>query len=442
MPARAILAAIVLCMLGAPLHGQTPDVIYWRQPVFRIPFQVEPGEQARLREVQLHLSEDQGRNWRLHSSVGADQRSFAFKAEREGVYWFTVRTVDLDGRAHPASLEGIKPGLRVVVDTQPPTATLRALASRQDQVGIEWELRDDNLDVQSLNVEYRAQGSGAWLPLVIDKQTSGQKYWTPPSRNPLEVRLRVQDRAENQATAQLSLTASGTAVSSQETRTDGSSRPQNLVPAGPNAKVVNTTKISLNYTLEEVGPSGVSVVELWYTLDGRSWQRYGEDTDKTPPFVMEVNGEGTYGLAMVVRSGVGLGDRPPQLGDPAQMWIEVDLTKPVVHLATAEAGRGSDAGNLTITWNASDKNLIPNPITLLYAEKPEGPWSPIAKDLENTGRYVWRVPPTAPYRFLVRIEALDRGGNIGRADSPKPVVIDLSQPKGRLLGVDASPKPP
>jgi hypothetical protein len=58
--------------------------------------------------------------------------------------------------------------------------------------------------------------------------------------------------------------------------------------------------------------------------------------------------------------------------------------------------------------------------------------------LENTGRYVWRVPPGAPYRFHVRVEAVDKGGNVGHADSSKPVIVDLSVPRGRILGVDGA----
>mgnify|MGYP007022268180 CR=1 FL=1 len=42
-------------------------------------------------------------------------------------------------------------------------------------------------------------------------------------------------------------------------------------------------------------------------------------------------------------------------------------------------------------------------------------WSPIAKDLENTGSYLWRMPTDIPYQFFVRVEAADRAGNrIGR----------------------------
>jgi hypothetical protein len=123
------------------------------------------------------------------------------------------------------------------------------------------------------------------------------------------------------------------------------------------------------------------------------------------------------------------------LNDVPQMWLEVDTTNPLVQLLSAEAGRGTDLGNLSIQWSAADKNLAAQPIQILYAEQPGGEWKPVATNLENTGRHVWKVPPTVPYRFFLRIEAVDRAGNVGMAQSANPVIIDVAQPKGRLLGV-------
>ncbi len=437
MPARVLWSAVLIGWVGAaPALGQTPELLFCRQPVFRIPFQIELSEQPRLKEVQLYVSEDQGRTWRYSASAAADQRSFSFKADRDGLYWFAVRTKDTEGRFFPASLDGAKPQLRVLVDTQLPSATLRPLPPKGEQVGVEWEVRDENLDPLSLQLEYRTQNAGNWAPVLIEPQAVGQRYWTPSVRGPLEVRLRARDKAENQATAQIPLSNQGSGAGTG----DGARPRHNIVPPGATVKVVNSTDISLNYSLEDVGPSGVSLVELWYTIDGRSWQRYGEDPDKTSPFNMKVNGEGTYGLTLVVRSGVGLGDKPPQPGDPPQLWVEVDLTKPVVQVLSVDAGRGGEAGTLTVTWTASDRHLAGQPISLFYAEQSGGDWKPIATGLDNTGRYVWRIPPSTPYRFLVRVEAADRGGNLGVAETAKPVIVDLAQPKGRLLGIEGGPK--
>ncbi|MCS6978224.1 MAG: hypothetical protein NZM31_14620 [Gemmatales bacterium] len=438
---RVVLSALILLLAAGPARAQAPEIIWCRQPVFRIPFQIEPGDENRLKEVQLYLKLGEQGSWRLVKTVGPRERHFPFRAENDGLHQFLVRTVDLEGRAYPPRVEDAPPGLRVMVDTALPQAVLRQLPPRGEQIGIEWEVRDEHLDLNSLQIDVRSQGALAWQALPVDPVAFGQKYFSPPSRGPIEVRLRVKDRAENQGSAYLLIQGGGQDVVRRDAESWPTATPSpsgSATPRERDIRYINTTDLSLAYTLEDVGPSGVSVVELWFTRDGRTWQRHGEDPDKTSPFQVRFNSEGLYGLTLVVKSGVGLGDRPPQPGDPPQLWVEVDLTKPVVELRSVEAGRGPDAGTVTITWRAEDKNLAPAPISLYYAENPEGPWTIMTGGLENSGRYVWRVPPGVPYRFHVRVEAVDKGGNVGRADSSKPVIVDLSVPKGRILGVDGS----
>jgi hypothetical protein len=438
MPVRAVLGMLLMMAIGQHAVAQQPEIVYCKQPGFRIPFQIEPGEQSHLREVQLFLYDDLARQWKLYKSVGPEQKFFSFRAERDGRFSFLVRTLDSDGKFYPATLENTAPGLQVIVDTQSPIATLRALPQRQEQVGVEWEVRDDNLDIASLQLEYRSQGLGEWQPLTIDRQANGQRYWVPQMRGPYEARLRVRDRADNIGTAYLLLPGGGD-VGRRGNYDSGYANPppKSMGQLAAPAKIVNSADIKIDYKLEDVGPSGVSLVELWYTRDGRNWQRHGENNRKEPPFEAKLPGEGVYGLSLVVKSGVGLGDRPPQSGDPAQLWIEVDLTKPTVQTPVVEVGRGVDSGTLIVTWRADDKNMAPQPITIYYAEQADGPWTPMAGGLENTGRYNWRIPSGAPFRFFVRVEAIDKGGNIGRADTKQPIIVDLSTPKGRLLGVDS-----
>jgi hypothetical protein len=209
-------------------------------------------------------------------------------------------------------------------------------------------------------------------------------------------------------------------------------------PPGAAVRLVNSKTISLSYELKDVGKSGVSVVELWYTTDGRNWLKYPDRAQQQSPYVFQVDAEGLYGFTLVARSGVGLGEQPPKYGDPPQIWVEVDLTKPVVRLQNVEVGRGPESGNLTITWTATDKNLERQPITLSYAETADGPWKPIAANLENSGRYLWKMPADVPYRFLVRVEAADRARNVGgdQTEPSRPVIVDLSQPKVQVLGVE------
>src|SRR4029077_16124112 len=138
------------------------------------------------------------------------------------------------------------------------------------------------------------------------------------------------------------------------------------------------------------------------------------DAKEAKKLTFEVQDEGIYGITLVAKSGVGLGDKPPQPGELPQFWIEVDLTKPEVKMQDLYVGAGFDKGKLTINWHARDKNLGPNPIRLSYSvDKAE--WNTIADKLSNNSRYIWRIPEGFPYQFYVRVEATDLAGNIGEA---------------------------
>jgi hypothetical protein len=431
-----------------PSRGQESagDVIYSRYHHFRIPFQAGPGEQ-RLKQLQLFYSTDRGRTWQPSAIAPPEQRHFRFISERDGLYWFAVQTLDQDGRYFPPTLDGAQPSLKVIVDTQPPAVSLHALPARGGQVGVAWEVRDANLDTlpDALRLEYRSPGSPAWLTVPRNAGAT-QAYWNHETNGVLEVRLRARDKAGNWGEGTTTVSVGGGAVTGGGPL--GTPRDADPVPAGqaygapvdPDRRLVNSKRISLNYELKEIGPSGVSAVELWYTQDGRGWLRYplpksGEEVPR-PPLVFEVNSEGVYGFTLVAKSGVGLGERPPQVGDRPQVWVEVDLTKPVVTLESVVVGQGPDKGKLTIHWTARDKNLGPQPITIAFAEQAAGPWTPVAENAPNTGRYVWSMPERVPYQFLVRVQAADRAGNVGEAVTPNQVKVDLSQPKVRILQVE------
>ncbi len=205
----------------------------------------------------------------------------------------------------------------------------------------------------------------------------------------------------------------------------------------PAVRMVNSKRVSLNYEVKDVGPSGVSAVELWYTQDGRKWEKCDASPSPNPPFVVDVKDEGLYGFTLVARSGIGLGKRPPRPGDLPQVWVEVDMTKPVVKLIDLQVGVSSDTQHLTIMWKATDKNFGPRPIALSFAEQADGPWSQIAGHVENSGSYVWRLPAGIPHRFYVRVEATDLVGNSSFAQTGEPILIDLSQPTVAITTVEA-----
>ena len=303
----------------------------------------------------------------------------------------------------------------------------------------------------------------------------GSARWDAGTADPLRVRAIVDDRAKNRAEAEIDLPDGmaanpGPAVAADprdfsqpppvtpiapaalaEAGSDpfnGFPPPQNAASdprpaptAGPSGTLlVGNPRFPLAYTVDDAGPAGPSLVELWATRDGgRTWSRLPEDPDRASPYNVDLGGEGTFGLWLVVQGASGLGDPPPAPGDRPQMWVEVDSVDPQVALDPPRVGLGSQAGRVTITWRANDPHLDGRPIVISYrADRPGSPWVPITPRMENKGFYVWTVPPNTPPRFFLRVDAFDTLGNRGFAETASPVLVDRARPKGRIVGIDRS----
>jgi hypothetical protein len=412
------------------------------QSSFRIPY----GDVGRgIQEVILYVSTDFGHKYDRVTSVAPNEREFHFQAKGDGWYWFTVQTRDAEGRFSPPDLSLAQPQIKVCVDTHAPSAAIHWLQNQNGMVGAAWEINDSNLDITTLRIDYRATG-GDWTPLPVKQASSGQYFWNPGTTAPIETRLQVQDKAHNPAEAKtpvfgdpksgvppLQGSEPGTGAAST---TDGPS----------DVRMINTRRIELNFKIDDVGSSKVKAVEVWYTQDGgRTWQKTPEDAPPEPPYVVNVPSEGRYGFTLIARSGVGLALPAPKTGDAPQVWVEVDETKPKVSVVGVEVGRGPDTGFITVRWNATDKYMSANPVTISYVDATAGAlgqWQVMAANVSNDGHYVWRMPEGLPPQILVRVEAIDQAGNIGRDDTPKPISTDLSIPKARVIDVHpARPTP-
>jgi hypothetical protein len=207
---------------------------------------------------------------------------------------------------------------------------------------------------------------------------------------------------------------------------------------GPVVRLVNKKRITLNYEVKDVGPSGVSGVELWYTRDAKEWRRHDSPPETKPPYLIEVQEEGLYGFTLLAKNGIGLGKEPPHRGDLPQVWVEVDLTRPAVTITDIKPGFREKEPVLSIHWKAGDKNLANQPINISSAEKPDGPWQPIASNLENSGQYLWPLRPGNPTKMYIRVEAKDLAGNVGVAQTSAPIQVDMARPTVQIVDVETT----
>lgn len=472
-------------------------IIPSKQRAFRIPFNIDPADRPRYKQVQLWASSDGGGRWDKVDTTTPDRPSFTFKAPRDGEFWFAVRTVDTKGRLFPADDADVEPNIKVLVDTVPPQVRLEALPRRGSIASVRWEVIDDRLDLGSLLLEYQTIGASEWSTVPIRKPGRiGRETWDAGTAEPIKVRMTAADKVGNSRSVALQLSDGvprggsiddpsdptippprGTFASSESERASpapilsgpppmpgvgaGSERPSSSMsgslnpfstnearsnapappaeapdPSNPPIQVASP-RFGLRYEVDDAGPNGPAAVELFVTNDGgRTWFTRGEDPDRTSPFPVDLGGEGTFGLKLVAKSAANQGDQPPTPGELPRTIVEVDSTPPNVRLEPIRIV-GSKA---VITWQANDAHLTSRPVMIsVKADAPGSNWQAITPSpIENTGQFTWTLPANCPPRVHFRVDVVDSLGNRGNAETTETgsVLVDRSRPKGRIIGLD------
>ncbi|MEO1497804.1 MAG: hypothetical protein AAFV43_11700 [Planctomycetota bacterium] len=221
-----------------------------------------------------------------------------------------------------------------------------------------------------------------------------------------------------------------------ETPRADSIAPSSDAAPGVGVRVVSSERFEFDYEVDAAGKWGVSAVELWGTSDdGRSWRRFALDSDLRSPIHVETPGEGDYGFKLLVTSVGGLPPATPRPGDEPDARVRVDLRRPALAITGVSQGAGYFADRVSVHWTADDENPADRAIDLAYATRREGPWTPIATGVENTGRYQWRLQRHLPRTVFVRVTARDAGGNVATAVTRSPLTIDMPSPAGTLRSV-------
>jgi hypothetical protein len=207
-------------------------------------------------------------------------------------------------------------------------------------------------------------------------------------------------------------------------------------PPQPAQLLVNARSFQIEYAVDGLGPSGVGAVELFITENnGRKWFKYGDDADLTSPCDVQVPGEGTYGFAIRVQSGVGVGNPPPRAGDMPEMIVVVDTAPPAVEMMPVRQGQGAESRRVEIGWRIQDAHPAERPVALSYAADRQGEWQSISDWQADTGRQVWTAGAEVPPSVYLRVTARDAAGNVGTAETPAPIVFDQSRPTVRIMNV-------
>ncbi len=221
--------------------GGAARTIYHKGRNFRIPFNLNAEGRDRVKELHLLVSEDQGYRWRPVSKTFPDHPTFTFRSSHDGEHWFAVQTVTIDGKVSPSLDATVEPNLKVIVDTFPPTLLLDPDGRRGSLASVRWEVKDENLDLKSLVVEYQVEGVGVWrrVPIKRPKLIGGQQ-WDAGTAEAIKVRASVADKAGNVAEAAIELPEGTAGPDDLVTNDPAADVPPGIapVPDGPEAEIM------------------------------------------------------------------------------------------------------------------------------------------------------------------------------------------------------------
>ncbi|MCC7424107.1 MAG: hypothetical protein IT428_27900 [Planctomycetaceae bacterium] len=392
--------------------------------------QIEPGRvqlswnasDANLnpRELRLEYVQPGQSDWQPVSILPQASGQTAWSVPRGGVVSVRGTVTDLAGNAGQGQNQirvegGVSPVRPGVPDLRQPVAEGAGsvggeITSRDNPPAIEPNGGSDSLAVQDLFPEGVNSPSNR-LPVVARQ---------PRPRNTM-----VNDDVGSRPDV-----LSGRYPPAETTTSD-------MPTAGTKTRVVGGRKFQIGYKVEDVGPSGVSSIELYITEDnGRKWYKYGTDPDHQSPFDVEVPRDGQYGFAIRVRSGAGLAADPPQPGEAPSILVVCDQVGPQIQMLPPQQGRAENLDKVVIRWKVTDENPHDKPVSLSYATDLAGPWQPICGWQANTGSYVWTVGHGVPARIFIRVTARDAAGNLSKADTPEAVVVDLTKPTARIVDIE------
>lgn len=391
---------------------------------------------------------------------------FTYVAAGDGIEEFAVQYEFADGRLAPAKPA---PQFRIHFDKTPPD--IRASASGTS--GIRWTATDESLVESSIRIEGQYAGETQWQALNTGELRADDSFRWPtiPAGKTLEVRVFARDKAGNGGYSKVIRLGAGGGRADRDrtesdprrpagdpiTRTDGGNR----VGTGfggldefptTRAKIEyrSTNKLTVRSKVTHITRSGVQAAQLFVQAGTSDWVPAGKKdglgfTLDTPDPTVEIQydapKDGLYGFIIQPISGAGTKADDPRQGDAPQYLVEVDTTPPEILIKNVRVGGGGLNGPLVdIEYVSSDKNEMPEPITLEYSED-KTTWKRIVDRTANSGKYTWEIQDKKLWRFYVRASAVDKAGNSKFDVSKDPILVDLDKPAGTVEQVNPNGQP-
>ena len=329
-------------------------------PNFTIPFEIG-GSAHDIREVELLVSQDRGRNWNIVARQPVESGRFAFRADADGEHWFTFRTVTSTGNTN--SMTG-RPELRVLVNTGNPAAAPPP------------QLNESRSIVPPRPERFRPEGTAR-------PQTQTQAQPAQPTQQTI-----IEPPATgNEPRASESASVERTNVERTNVERSG----QILAPRFPgfDPSEQNREGDFLGDLLSEMSPFMDVQPVIMRSIPGNQIATDMSDITPTAHNVPNV---------------------PHVLGTPSP-----HIDRPAGSISGIDLNNANTRPRIVVQWNTGPEQSWGNAqIDVLRGTTREGQWSPIAINLPNSGEYWWYLSPEDlnPFYIAVRIRSVHSGNSV------------------------------
>jgi hypothetical protein len=192
--------ALTLAGLLLIAPAQAGDTSTINKRTFKIPIEIKPEEQAKMRELLLFVSNDDGKTWNQSAKKLPSEQYFSFFAPADGVYWFTVAVVDLQGHQTPPDVNVVAPNQKILVDTTRPDVQIQSADRQGDEIVVNWAIQEEHPDLNTLKLEYRptdAPPTTFWTNVPLLPGLTGQAHFRPGTTGAITLRMEMKDTANN-----------------------------------------------------------------------------------------------------------------------------------------------------------------------------------------------------------------------------------------------------
>ena len=173
---------------------------------FRLNYDINAIDPSGVGKVDLYITQDQGRSWKLWGQDPDNQSPFPVEVQDQGLYGFRVVVHSKDGLVGTGPSSGDDADMWVRIDTQTPMAQITSVPyGRGTEAGrlvINYRVSDEFLTLRPLRISYSRSPQGPWTIIEDNLRNEGRYLWKVDRAVPDRIFLKIdaKDQAGNVGT--------------------------------------------------------------------------------------------------------------------------------------------------------------------------------------------------------------------------------------------------